>query len=55
MFEKVIVSVVNHGKSTVNTYRNITKIYTDGEYVYILESVYTWQFRIDSIVSIVII
>ena len=55
MFEKVIVSVVNHGKATVYTYRNISKIYTDGEYVYISEGVYTWQFTIDSVVSIVII
>lgn len=55
MFEKVIVSEVIFGKSAVNTYRNISKIYTDGEYMYISNGVYTWQFRIDSIVSIVII
>ena len=55
MFEKVIVSTVNHGKAIVHTYRNISKIYTDGEYIHISDDVYTWQFRIDSIVSIVII
>ena len=55
MFEKVIVSTVNHGKATVNTYRNISKIYTDGEHIHISDGVYTWQFRIDSIVSIIII
>lgn len=55
MFEKVIVSIVNHGKATVCTYRNISKIYTDGEYIRISEGVYTWQFTFDSVVSIVII
>ena len=55
MFEKVIVSLVNHGKSIVNTYRNISKIYTEGEYIHISDGVYTWQFIINSIVSIVII
>ena len=55
MFEKVIVSVVNHGKALVYTYFNISKIYTDGEYIRISEGVYTWQFRIDNVVSIVII
>lgn len=55
MFEKVIVSEVIHGKATVNTYRNITKIYTADEYIHISNGLYTWQFRIDSIVSIVII
>ena len=55
MFEKVIVSTVDHGKATVNTYRNISKIYTEDEYILISDGVYTWQFRIDRIVSIVII
>lgn len=55
MFEKVIVSVVNHGKATVHTYRNISKIYTEGEYILISDGTYTWRFRTDSIVSIVII
>ena len=55
MFEKVIVSTVNHGKSTVNTYRNIAKIYTEGEYIFISGGLYTWGFKIDNIVSIVII
>ena len=55
MFEKVIVSVVNHGKALVYTYRNISKIYTDGGYILISDEIYTWKFRIDSIVSIVII
>ena len=55
MFEKVIVSEVIHGKAIVNTYRNITKIYTADEYIHITDGLYTWQFRIDSIVSIVII
>ena len=55
MFEKVIVSTVNHGKATVNTYRNITKIYTEGERILISDGLYTWQFRIDSVVSIVFI
>ena len=55
MFEKVIVSEVIHGKAVVHTYRNISKIYTEGEYIHISDGVYTWQFRIDSIVSIVII
>ena len=53
--EKVIVSTVNHGKATVNTYRNISKIYTEGEYILISDEIYTWEFRIDSIASIVII
>ena len=55
MFEKVIVSEVIFGKSSVRTYRNITKIYTEGEYILISDGTYTWQFRIDRIVSIVII
>ena len=55
MFEKVIVSEVIHGKATVNTFRNISKIYTDGEHIHISDGIYTWQFRIDSVVSIVII
>lgn len=55
MFEKVIVSEVIHGKATVHTYRNISKIYTEGEYIHISDGIYTWQFRIDRIVSIVII
>ena len=55
MFEKVIVSGVNHGKSSVNTYRNISKIYIEGEYILISDGIYTWRFKIDSIVSIVII
>ena len=55
MFEKVIVSEVIHGKATVNTYRNISKIYSEGEYIHISDDVYTWRFKIDSIVSIVII
>ena len=55
MFEKVIVSLVQHGKALVYTYRNITKIYTDGEYIHISDGLYTWRFKIDSIVSIVII
>ena len=55
MYEKVIVSEVNHGKATVNTYRNISKIYTEGEYIRISDGIYTWRFRIDSVVSIVII
>ena len=55
MFEKVIVSVVQHGKATVHTYRNISKIYSEGEHILISDGTYTWQFRIDSIVSIIII
>ena len=55
MFEKVIVSEVILGKATVNTYRNITKIYSEGEHILISDGLYTWQFRIDNIVSIVII
>ena len=55
MFEKAIVSTINHGKAVVNTYCNISKIYTGGEYIHISDGIYTWQFRIDSIVSIVII
>ena len=55
MFEKVIVSTVNHGKATVYTYRNISKIYTEGEYILISDGLYTWRFRIDSVISIVII
>ena len=55
MFEKVIVSTVNHGKATVNTYRNISKIYTEGEHILISDGLYTKQFRIDSIISLVII
>jgi len=56
MFEKVIVSTVNHGKATtINTYRNISKIYTEGEHILISDGLYTWRFKIDSIVSIVII
>ena len=55
MFEKVIVSTVNHGKALVYTYCNISKIYTDGEYIRISEGVYTWQFTFDSVVSIIII
>ena len=55
MFEKVIVSEVIHGKAAVNTYRNISKIYTEGEHILISNGLYTWQFTIDSIVSIVII
>ena len=55
MFEKVIVSVVDHGRALVRTYRNISKIYTEGEYILISDEIYTWRFRIDTIVSIVII
>ena len=55
MFEKVIVSEVIHGKATVNTYRNISKIYSEGEHIFISDGLYTWRFKIDSIVSIVII
>ena len=55
MFEKAIVSTINHGKAVINTYCNISKIYTEGEYIHISDGIYTWQFRIDSIVSIVII
>lgn len=55
MFERVIVSEVIHGKALVHTYRNISKIYTEGEYILISDEIYTWKFRIDSIVSIVII
>ena len=55
MFEKVIVSTVNHGKAIVHTYRNISKIYTEGDYIHISDGTYTWKFRIDSIVSLVII
>ena len=55
MFEKVIVSEVIHGKATVNTYRNISKIYTEGVNILISDGLYTWRFKIDSIVSIVII
>ena len=54
MFEKVIVSEVIHGKATVNTYRNISKIYSEGEHIHISNGLYTWRFRIDTIVSIVI-
>ena len=55
MFEKVIVSKVIHGKATVNTYRNISKIYTDDEHILISDGIYTWRVKIDSIISIVII
>lgn len=55
MFERVIVSTLNHGKDTVYKYYNISKIYTDGEYILISDGLYTWQFKIDTIVSIVII
>ena len=55
MFEKVIVSKVIHGKATVNTYRNICKIYSEGEHILISDGLYTWRFRIDSVVSIIII
>lgn len=55
MFEKVIVSEVIHGKANVNTYRNISKIYSEGEHILISDGLYTWRFKIDSIVSIVII
>ena len=55
MFEKVIVSEVIFGKAAVNTYRNITKIYTEDEYIHISNGLYTWQFTFDSVVSIVII
>ena len=55
MFEKVIVSEVIFGKSTVNTYRNISKVYTEGEHILISNGLYTWRFRIDSVVSIVFI
>lgn len=55
MFEKVIVSVVNHGKALVYTYYNISKIYSEGEHILISDGLYTWRFKIDSIVSIVII
>ena len=55
MFEKVIVSEVIHGKAFVYSYRNISKIYTEGEHILISDEIYTWRFRIDTIVSIVII
>lgn len=55
MFEKVIVSTVNEGKSVIGTFHNVSKIYTDGKHIHISEGVYTWQFPIDSVVSIVII
>lgn len=55
MFEKVIVSVVNYGKPAVHTYRNISKIYTDSGYIRISNGTYSWEFKIDRIVSIVII
>lgn len=55
MFEKIIVSLVNYGKPAVHTYRNITKIYSDNGYMLISNGTYTWQFKIDRIVSIVIV
>ena len=55
MFERVIVSTVNHGKAIVYTYHNISKIYTDGQHIHISDGVYSWQFKISNIVSIVII
>ena len=55
MFEKVIVTEVNHGRALVRTYRNISKIYTEGEHIFISDGLYTRQFRIGSVVSIVFI
>ena len=55
MFEKVIVSELIHGKAAINTYCHISEIYTDEEYIRISDGLYTWEFRIDRIVSIVII
>ena len=55
MFEKVIVSQVIFGTSTVNTYRNISILFTDDEHILISDGIYTWRVKIDSIISIVII
>lgn len=55
MFEKVIVSSVSDGKAVVYSYRNISKIYTHGAYIHISNGTYAWQFKITTIVSIVII
>ena len=55
MFEKVIISCVNYGKAAVHTYRNISKIYSKDGNILISDGVYTWEFKIDRIVSIVII
>lgn len=55
MFEKVIVSCVNYDKAVVHTYRNISKIYSKDGYILISDGVYTWEFKVYRIVSIVII
>ena len=55
MFKKIIVSAVNHGGAFVYAYSKITSIKSDDEYVHISNGTYTWQFKITTIVSIVII
>lgn len=55
MFEIVIVSAVQHGKALVYSYRNISEIKSDSEYIYISNGTYSWRYKIDDIVSIVII
>ena len=55
MFEKVIISAVQHGKALVYSYRNISEIKSDSEYIYISNGTYSWRYKIGDIVSIVII
>lgn len=55
MFSKVIVSEVIHGKSHVTSYRAICKISTDDGKIKLSDGIYTWEFKIANIVSLVIV
>ena len=55
MFCKVIVSEIIHGKSHVSTYLRISKISMNDGKLEISDGIYTWVFKVEEIVSLVIV